>query len=95
MHSTPMLKRNNYCIPLKVFEDLAQEIIEDEPSKFYNFETLFRSVKDALRKYLQDNGIYYELSSCFQGWHFEVKLTISQLEKANAFLDSISITEVK
>ena len=64
-------------------------------SKFYNYETLFKSLKDSLREYLQKNHIYYELSECFNGWHFEVKLTESQLEKANAFLDSISITEEK
>lgn len=62
-------------------------------SKFYSYETLFKSLRDALREYLQKNHIYYELSECFSGWHFEVKLTENQLEKANAFLDSISITE--
>lgn len=58
--------------------------------KFYNFETLFRALRDALRQYLQDNNIYYELSDCFNGWHFEIKCTPKQAENINAFLDTQS-----
>lgn len=63
--------------------------------KFYNFETRFRTLKDELRSFLKDNGIYYELSECFGGWHFEIKLSSDEVEIVNNFLDSITITEEK
>ena len=40
--------------------------------KWMNFETMFRSLKDGLRKFLKENSIKYELSGCGAGWHFEV-----------------------
>lgn len=43
-------------------------------SKWISRETFNLEVKDAFRKYLRDNNIYYELSACFDGWHFEIKI---------------------
>lgn len=40
--------------------------------KYYNFETMFRSLKDELVTFLKKSGIYYELSGCGAGWHFEI-----------------------
>lgn len=62
--------------------------------KFYNFETRFRSLCDALREYLKENGIYYELSGGAGFWHFEIKTDPTGAEKINAFLDTQIITEV-
>lgn len=62
--------------------------------KWYNFETRFRSLRDALRAYLQENGIYYELSGGPGFWHFEIKTDPGGLEHINAFLDTQVIWEV-
>lgn len=40
--------------------------------KYYNFDTIFISLKDILRQYLKENNIYYELSAVGFGWHFEM-----------------------
>ena len=61
--------------------------------KWYNFETRFLSLRDALRAFLHDNGIYYELSGAYSFYHFEIKTDASGAEKINAFIDSQSITE--
>lgn len=56
---------------------------------FYNYETLFISVRDALRNYLHANHIHYELSSCESGYHFEIQLLPAQVPAVNSFLDSL------
>lgn len=62
--------------------------------KYYNFDTRFISLRDALRTYLHDNGIYYELSGNHSYYHFEILADVIELEKVNAFLDSQCIQEV-
>ena len=57
--------------------------------KFYGYDTDNPIVKDELRKYFKDNNIYYELSGCFDGWHFEIKLSEEEAEKVTWFLESI------
>lgn len=57
--------------------------------KWYNFETCNGSLRDELRKLLKDNDIYYELSSCGCGYHFEVLADSAELETVNGFLDSV------
>lgn len=59
--------------------------------KFYNFETMFRSLKDDLVKFLKESGFYYELSGCFGGWHFEIRLDQSEVEVVNHWLDEHTI----
>lgn len=61
---------------------------------YYNFETRFISLRDALRAYFHENGIYYELSGGPGFWHFEIKTDPAGAEKINAFLDTLIITEV-
>lgn len=61
--------------------------------KYYNFDTRFISLRDALRTYLHDNGIYYELSGNYSYYHFEILADAIELEKVNAFLDSQCIQE--
>lgn len=62
---------------------------------YYNFETRFRSLCDALRAYLQENGIYYELSGGPGFWHFEIKTDPAGAEQIDAFIDTVTIQEVK
>ncbi len=62
--------------------------------KYYNFETRFRSLRDALREYFHENGIYYELSGGAGFWHFEIKTDPAGAEKINAFIDTQIMTEV-
>ena len=57
--------------------------------KFYSYETFNREIKDKLREFLHNNNIYYELSGCWNGWHFEIKCNENELKICNNFLDSI------
>ena len=63
--------------------------------EFYNFETRFISLRDVLRQYLQENGIYYELSGGPAFYHFEIKTDAAGAARINRFLDSQIIWEVK
>lgn len=62
--------------------------------KYYNFDTRFISLRDALRSYLQENNIYYELSGNYSYYHFEILASPDELQKVNAFLDTQTIMEV-
>jgi hypothetical protein len=62
--------------------------------KYYNFETRFISLRDSLRAFLQDSGVYYELSGAYSYYHFEILVDSAELEKVNAFLDSVTINAV-
>ena len=61
--------------------------------KYRSFETMFRSLKDELCTFLKESGIYYELSGCYSGWHFEVLCNEDEAGKINAWLDENTITE--
>lgn len=58
-------------------------------SRFYSYETRQTSCRDYLRQFLKDSGIYYELSGCFDGFHFEIEANPEQASAINAFLDTI------
>lgn len=62
--------------------------------KYYSFETMFKSLRDALRGFLHDNNIYYEVSDACPYYHFEILVDSTGLKKVNAFLDSQTIMEV-
>ena len=62
--------------------------------KYYNFETRFISLRDALRAYLKSNDIYYELSGGPAFYHFEIKTDPAGAAAINNFLDTQIITEV-
>lgn len=57
--------------------------------KWYNAEFFNESEKDAVRKFLRENGIYHEISGCGSGWHFEIKATLDQVEQINNFIDTL------
>lgn len=62
--------------------------------KWYNFETLFRSLRNELQDFLFENRIKFEISGAGSGWHFEILTDTDGAEKINAFLDSVSIVNV-
>lgn len=62
--------------------------------KYYNFNTRFISLRDALRTFLQDNNIYYELSGAYSYYHFEILADKIELEKINNYIDSQTISEI-
>lgn len=62
--------------------------------KFYNFETRFISLRDALREHLKSNNVYYELSGGPAFYHFEIKTDPAGAAAINNFLDTQIITEV-
>ena len=61
--------------------------------KWYNFETRFITLRDALRKYLKDNHIKYELSEAGVYYHFEIYANNMEVESVNNFINSITIEE--
>ena len=63
--------------------------------KWYNFETMFTSLRDALREYLKNNGVQYELSGAGRYYHFEILTDRAGADAINGFIDSVTITEVK
>lgn len=63
--------------------------------KWYNFETLFITLRDGLRRFLHENKIRYELSSCGPGYHFEILTDRDGADMINRWLDANTITEVK
>jgi hypothetical protein len=62
---------------------------------YYNFETMFRSLKDKLTAYLKENSIYYELSGAAANWHIEILTDPTGAEKINNYIESITISEVR
>lgn len=67
---------------------------EDKTMKWYNFETRFLSLRDALRAFLKDNNIKYELSGAYSYYHFEIYTDCNGAEKINGFLDTQSFINV-
>ena len=54
--------------------------------KWYHYKTDNPIIKDELRTYFKRNNIYYELSECFDGWHFEIELEEENFETVDWFL---------
>ena len=63
-----------------------------DKKKLYSFETMFRSLRDDLRRFLKESGIYYELSDCYGGWHFQLLLDKREYNLVQNFIDSETIT---
>lgn len=62
--------------------------------KYYNFDTRFISLKNALSDFLKNNNIYFEASGNYSYYHFEILADKIELEKINDFIDTQIITEV-
>jgi hypothetical protein len=63
--------------------------------KYYNFDTMFTSIKNALSVYLKENNITYELSGAAAGWHFEILTNEAGANNINEFLENHFISEYK
>lgn len=61
--------------------------------KYYNFETMFRSLKDILCQYLKENNFYYELSGAAAGWHFEILTDKTGADQINKYIEKNIIWE--
>ena len=59
--------------------------------KYYSFETMFKSLKDSLKRFLLDSNIYFEISGVVAGWHFEILTDANGVEMINNFLDNTTI----
>ena len=57
--------------------------------KWQWYSTLFENVRDAFRAFLKENSIYYECSSCFYGYNFEVKASDTQFVCIDKFWNSL------
>lgn len=62
--------------------------------KWYNFETAFVSLADALSAHLKRSGIYYERSGAYGNYHFEILADENDVNAINSFLDENTFTEV-
>ena len=60
--------------------------------KFYNFETMFFSLANELKAFLNIEGIYAEVSSVGNGYHFEIMANTDEVEMINDWLDANTIT---
>ena len=56
---------------------------------FRNFETMNPTIKHELILWLKRNDVYYEVSECFDGWHFEILCDNMECEDVNRFLDEL------
>lgn len=63
--------------------------------KWYNFETAFVSLADALSRVLKRDGIYYERSGAFGNYHFEIYATPYEAETISVWIDVLTISEVR
>ena len=59
--------------------------------KYYNFDTMFISLKQELKQFLNDNKIYFEISKNGQYYHFEILTDSDGATAINNFIDSITI----
>ena len=59
--------------------------------KYYSFETITRSLKDSLKRFLLNNNIYFEISSAAAMWHFEIFTDANGVDMINEFLDNTTI----
>lgn len=61
--------------------------------KWYNFETAFITLANALSVYLKHKGVYYERSGAFGNYHFEILEDSNEVNEINAFIDANTIGE--
>lgn len=59
--------------------------------KYYNFDTMFRSLKNELCDFLKSNNIYYEVSAGAALWHFEILTDAAGADAINNFIEEGAI----
>lgn len=75
--------------------EVVKKIYNEKTNKkdFYSFETMRGNLKEKLIVFLKENNIYYELSGCGSGWHFEINCNQAELDLCNNFLEKLTIIE--
>lgn len=61
---------------------------------YYNFDTMFVSLKDQIVDFLKSNNICFEISKNGQYYHFEILTDSNGAKIINSFIDSVTIYEV-
>lgn len=59
--------------------------------KYYNFETMFISLAEKLKNFLDGTGDYFEISKAGQYYHFEILTDSDGAAAINQFLDNNTI----
>ena len=54
-----------------------------------SFFTRSTWIRDRLREFLHGNRVYYELSSCYDGFSFQIKCDEETRQRIDDFLDSL------
>ena len=54
--------------------------------KWYNYETCFTNEAEKMREFLINEGIKFELSGCFNGYHFEILCNCDEFNRVNNWL---------
>jgi hypothetical protein len=62
--------------------------------KYYNFDTMFISLKNQIVDFLKNNDVYFETSKNGQYYHFEILTDPNGAAIINDFIDSVTICEV-
>lgn len=57
-------------------------------SRWYNIYIPIKNVKEALRLYLHEIGVYFEISGCGDGWHFEVRANMEEVALINNYINN-------
>ena len=63
--------------------------------KYYHFETAFRTLKDELKIFLQENNIYYKLCGCPGCWNFEILCNNDEFVKVDLWITNNTIIEFR
>lgn len=59
--------------------------------EYYNFDTMFITLKKQLSDFLNKNNIYFEISKDNEYYHFEILTDPAGAEIINNFIDSVTI----
>jgi hypothetical protein len=54
--------------------------------KWYNYETCFTSEAEKMRDFLITEGIKFELSGCYNAYHFEILCSRDEFNRVNDWL---------
>lgn len=61
--------------------------------KWYNYETSSILLAERLSAFLKRSGIYYERSSAYSNYHFEIVADDNDVNAINSFLDENTMVE--
>ena len=59
--------------------------------KYYNFETMFLSLAEKLKEFLENEIISFEISGAGAGYHFEILADEYDAAAINKFLDDNTV----